>query len=149
MIMHPDVLTTCWHDDLFSSRANLCGVVNRGRDGAERDLRYRGVAVEQHAPLEEGGAEEWVALMHLVGDAQVVDGHQADRFGEQRIGPRGADRTVKEGAPIESLMLGPHRHEKMIRREVFGGEPGEAQGYMGKPRIEARVPAVRDKEIGR
>ena len=98
--------------------------------------------------LEEGGAEERIALVHLLGHLGDVHGHQADRLGEQRIGPRVADQAMAEGAAVERLMLAADRDQEMLGVEVLGREPAQPQGRVGQPGIELREHPVGD-EAGR
>src|SRR5262249_33930618 len=111
---------------LIPAATALSGVMNGRLQGLapERDLRHRQVAVEQHAPFEEGRTEKRIALMYPLGDARIMDRHQTDRLCQQRVGTRIADQAVEEGTTIKRLMLGTHSHEEMFRREIFGGEPG-------------------------
>ena len=83
--------------------------------------------------------------MHLLGYSRIVDRHQADRLGEQRIRPRRAHHTVLKNAPVKRLVLSSHRCKQLIGLEVSGAHPAQPKRRIGQRAMDAREPLVGDK----
>jgi len=67
---------------------------------------------------------EGVALWHLLARHRVVERHQADRLGRQRIVSRLADEPMTKYPAIEGLMLGTHGWRAA---GAFGNTPKRAK----------------------
>src|ERR1700730_1101151 len=109
---------------------------------------WTGPALEQSLLFENGGAEERIAPIQPLGGGRKMKRHQADWFGQLRIGPRRAQHLVIESALIKRLMLDPHGRQKIVGMKIFGRQHARPQRRVGQTAMKAGKLLVGDEARG-